>query len=92
MLSCVIAGILPVVIDGVAFPDSGSSPLNSLSNLGTPLPSPAIGARRLHDIDRTGGWQPIGLTVIGLIVMIDWWVQPGREGPNRFGGPAPTTA
>ena len=92
MLFCVIAGIVTVVLDGVAFPDSDYSPLNSLFNLGTLLPSLAIGARRLHDIDRTGWWQLIGLTVIGLIVLIYWWVQPSQEGTNRFGGPAPTTA
>jgi uncharacterized membrane protein YhaH (DUF805 family) len=56
------------------------------------LPSLALGARRLHDIDRTGWWQVIGITIIGLLVLIYWYCQPGQPDANRFGGPAPASA
>jgi uncharacterized membrane protein YhaH (DUF805 family) len=91
MLFGLIGGILTVVLDGVVFPDNDISPLNTLFSLGAFLPSLAIAARRLHDIDRTGWWQLIGLPLIGLIVLIYWWVQPGQPGGNRFGEAAPTT-
>lgn len=54
-------------------------------SLGTLLPSIAVGARRLHDIDKSGWWQLVGLIpFIGWIIMIWWCVQDSKE-PNRFG-------
>jgi uncharacterized membrane protein YhaH (DUF805 family) len=91
VLFAVIGGILLSVVDGVVFPDNETGPLSTIFNLALLLPSLAVGARRLHDIDRTGWWQLIELTVIGIFVLIYWWVQPGQEGANRFGGPAPTS-
>jgi uncharacterized membrane protein YhaH (DUF805 family) len=53
-------------------------------SLGTLLPSIAVGARRLHDIDKSGWWQLVGLIpFIGWIIMIWWCVQDSKE-PNRF--------
>lgn len=44
------------------------------------LPAFAVGARRLHDIGRSGWWQLLTLTGIGVLVLIYWWVQPsGNE-------------
>jgi uncharacterized membrane protein YhaH (DUF805 family) len=61
---------------------------SALFSLAVLLPNIAVAARRLHDIDRSGWWQLIILIpLIGLILMIYWCVQPGKE-PNRFGPPA----
>ena len=49
------------------------------------LPSIAVGSRRLHDGDKTGWLQLIGLTVIGLIPLIVWWATRGSLGDNRYG-------
>ena len=46
------------------------------------LPALAVGARRLHDIGRSGWWQLIMLTVIGLLLLIYWWVQPASGDPS----------
>jgi len=43
------------------------------------LPALAVGARRLHDIGRSGWWQLLSLTGIGLLVLLYWWVQPSGE-------------
>ena len=43
------------------------------------LPALAVGARRLHDIGRSGWWQLLSLTGIGTLVLIYWWVQPSGE-------------
>lgn len=51
------------------------------------LPSLAVSVRRLHDIDRTGWWILISVTVIGTIVLIYWACLRGAPGPNRFGNP-----
>jgi uncharacterized membrane protein YhaH (DUF805 family) len=50
------------------------------------LPSLAVGARRLHDIDRTAWWLLLHLVpIVGPIVLIIWDCQKGTSGPNRFG-------
>ncbi len=62
-----------------------SQVLSALFSLATILPSLAVGARRLHDTNRSGWWQLIALIpVIGWIVAIVWWAQEAKE-PNRFG-------
>ena len=55
-----------------------------LVSLGLLLPALAVGTRRLHDIDKSGWWQLIMLTVIGLLVLIYWWAQPAVEGRNDY--------
>ena len=58
--------------------------INGLVALGLLLPALAVGTRRLHDIGKSGWWQLIMLTVIGLLVLIYWWVQPTVEGDNAY--------
>ena len=53
-----------------------------LVSLALLLPALAVGARRLHDIGRSGWWQLIMLTVIGLLLLIYWWVQPASGDPS----------
>ena len=50
------------------------------------IPSIAVGARRLHDIDKSGWWQLISLIpVIGWVLALFWACKDGETGPNRFG-------
>lgn len=50
------------------------------------LPNIAVGARRLHDIGRTGWWQLIILVpIIGWIVMIVFGATNGQVGDNQYG-------
>ncbi len=51
------------------------------------LPGLAAGARRLHDTDRSGWWQLIGLTIIGLIPLIIWLASQGDDQENQYGSP-----
>ena len=44
-----------------------------------------LSVRRLHDIDRSGWWALIPLTIIGIFVLIYWFCKRGDEGENRFG-------
>ena len=50
------------------------------------LPGLAVGSRRLHDTNRTGWWQLLYLTFIGVIVLIVWWVADGGK-KNKYGTP-----
>ena len=85
VLFVVICAIATGILDRSLFEESEVSPLNSIFSLITFLPGLAVGVRRLHDIDRTGWWWLIALTVVGIILLIVWACQPGTNGPNRFG-------
>lgn len=61
-------------------------PISGLLTLALLLPNLGIGARRLHDIDRSAWWLLIGLIpFVGWIVLIYWYAQPGTAGTNQFG-------
>ena len=63
-----------------------SSILSGLFSLATLLPMLAVGARRLHDTNRSGWWQLVGLIpVVGLIVLIVFCAQEGESADNQFG-------
>ena len=84
-----IGGIVTVVIDvmilGYSTEDNG--PVNIIFTIVTFLPYLAVGARRLHDINRSGWWQLITLTVIGIILLIIWWATVGENKKNVHGSP-----
>lgn len=82
-----IAGVVTLGIDSAIFGLSeGYTPINWFYTLVTILPSLAVAARRLHDIDRTGWWILIALIpLVGIIILIIWWCKPSQPGPNRFG-------
>jgi uncharacterized membrane protein YhaH (DUF805 family) len=86
IIGSIIAGILDTTIFGVDYTGGPTvSPLDGIFSLVTFLPSLAVSIRRLHDIDRTGWWVLLALTLIGAFVLIYWACQKGTEGPNRFG-------
>ena len=62
--------------------------LQGIASLVFLLPSLAVSARRLHDNGRSGWWQLISLTGIGVFVLIYWYVQPTAEGSNQHNAPA----
>lgn len=71
--------------DGVAV-NYSSGPLVSLWMLVNIIPSIAISARRMHDTNRTGWLQLLGLIpLLGWIFLIYVYVQKGNVGENRFG-------
>ncbi len=52
----------------------------------TIIPALAVGARRLHDIGKTGWWQLVGLVpLIGLIILIIFFVMDSNPGDNQYG-------
>jgi uncharacterized membrane protein YhaH (DUF805 family) len=57
--------------------------LSAAFTIATFLPSIAVGARRLHDIDRSGWWQLLYfLPIIGWIVLLLFWAEAGKQ--NRY--------
>ena len=49
------------------------------------VPSFAISARRLHDVGRSGWWQLIVLTIVGIIPLFIWFVRAGDSDTNKYG-------
>jgi uncharacterized membrane protein YhaH (DUF805 family) len=59
--------------------------LSLLANLILLLPLLAAATRRLHDTGRSGWWQLLSLTVIGVILLIVWWASEGDVEENDYG-------
>ena len=73
------------ILDSGFLPGSDVSPISAVASLALLLPNIAMAIRRLHDIDRTGWWVLLALTLIGAILLIVWACFKGTDGPNRFG-------
>ena len=63
--------------DGILF-------INAFFSMLTFLPSIAAGCRRLHDVNKSGWWQLISLTVIGIIPLIIWLASKPVKENNKF--------
>lgn len=63
-----------------------AGPVGSLWSLVNLLPGLALGARRLHDLDKSGWWLLLVLVpLIGWIFLLAWFCMKGTAGANRFG-------
>ena len=62
-----------------------SDVLSGIVNLALLLPSLAAATRRLHDTNRSGWWQLIALTIVGLIPLIIWLASKGNVEDNQYG-------
>ena len=84
-LFCLIVELIGIIFDHLMGYESGFFEL--VAYVIVLLPSLAVGARRLHDTGRSGWWQLLYLTIIGIIVLIVWWVADGDKKKNKFGNP-----
>jgi uncharacterized membrane protein YhaH (DUF805 family) len=91
-LFALLAGLASGLVDGAIF--GGPGPINGLVSLALFLPGLAVSVRRLHDLDRSGWWLLLILTIVGGILLLVWYCMRGTVGPNRFGADplAATTA
>src|SRR5687767_8368297 len=77
---------IPVMLLSGGDPQSPVFLIFCVVMLGLLIPSIAVGVRRLHDTNRSGWWILIGLIpLIGILVLIIFYVLPGTPGENRFG-------
>lgn len=60
--------------------------ISGIFSLATLIPSLAVGARRLHDTNRTGWWQLIGIIpIVGWIILIVFMASEGDAADNQYG-------
>lgn len=84
VLAVFLGGIACNIVDFLLFGESEA--VSTLFSLAVLLPHLAVGARRLHDIDRSGWWLLVGFVpLVGWIVLLVFFVQDGTVGPNRYG-------
>ena len=82
-LICGIASaMVDVFIIGIQFENAG--PVYWIVSLVIFLPTLAVGARRLHDVGKSGWWQLISITGIGIIPLIIWWASEGGVHQKRY--------
>mgnify|MGYP005690434091 FL=1 len=65
--------------------DDEFTPLNSIWSLAVFIPGITVTVRRFHDVNRSGWWILIILTVIGIIPYIYWLVKGSDATENSFG-------
>ena len=80
-----LLSIVTAIIDVVVFPDIEWTPISTLASLLTVIPSITVAARRLHDVDRSGWWQLLVITIVGIIPLLDWLVNKGDDVDNKHG-------
>ena len=65
--------------------------LSGIWSLGILLPQLGLGARRLHDINKSGWFLLLSfIPLVGAIILIIWWAKEGDPTENQY-GPVPTT-
>ena len=84
-LFSIIVMVVATIID--SFVNRGGIPVvQSLASLALFLPQLSVAVRRLHDTDRSGwAYFIILIPIVGIILLIMWFCQPGTPGQNRFG-------
>ena len=79
-----VASAVATICDEALF-GGESNPLYTINALVLFVPGIAVAVRRLHDTDRSGWWFLLAFTVIGILLLFYWYVQPGTQGMNRYG-------
>ena len=88
VLLVVIGEVVAMILDSILGIHlvGAYGPVLTLFFLAILAPYLAVGARRLHDTNRSGWWLLIGLIpLIGAIVLLVFFLLPGDSGSNDFG-------
>ena len=88
-LFSIVVSVAAAVLDALIF--GGVAILDTISSFALLIPGIAVAARRLHDINRTAWWILIAFTIIGILLLLYWYIQPGNRGDNDY-GPDPLRA
>ena len=88
ILFVILVSVFTLIIDvsllGSSIDDE-FAPLNSIWSLAVFIPGITVTVRRFHDVNRSGWWILIILTVIGIIPYFYWLVKGSDATENSFG-------
>ena len=84
-LGCIVATIIDIMILGYSIEVNG--PMYLIFSVAVFIPSIAATARRLHDVNRSGWWQLIYFTIIGILLILVWNITEGEKKKNIYGPP-----
>ena len=59
--------------------ETGYGAMYWIAAIVTFIPTIAAGARRLHDVNKSGWWQLISITIIGIIPLVIWMATEGTK-------------
>lgn len=83
LFNLVIGGVIALIDLGLT-----GGFISALYGLAVLVPGLALGARRLHDTNKSGWLQLIGLIpIVGAIILIVLFAQPGDPATNNYGAP-----
>ena len=76
-----IGALIATVIDAMilGYPIESYGPVYIVFEIVILIPYFSVRARRLHDINKSGWWQLLILTLIGIILLIIWWATVGKN-------------
>lgn len=84
LFNAIIGGVFGVL--GYVFDSSVVlTMIQGLYSLVILIPEIAVSTRRLHDIGKSGWWQLLELTIIGIIPLIIWYCRDSQPGENLYG-------
>lgn len=79
IISIVLGFVLPMLAKELMM-------LSTIYSLGVMIPGIAVGARRMHDIGKSGWWLLISLIpIIGWIILLVFYCQDSMPGENQYG-------
>ena len=79
------AVVVNMAINVILGSDStAGSVIGAIFSLAILVPQLAVGARRLHDTGRSGWWQLLYLTCVGIIVLIVFWALPEKAEGDKY--------
>ena len=94
-LFCIIANFIAItlsaILQGMTFDDVLNDESNFLGIIDMIvyfillIPMFTVTWRRMHDINRSGWWILITITIIGILLLLYWYCKKGDEGENKFG-------
>lgn len=86
ILFVIVSLIILNVVETVMFIGSGGfAQMANIFALIIIIPSISVSVRRLHDINFSGWWMLVSLTIIGDLIIIFLHCLKGDEKENRFG-------
>ena len=85
LLFLFLLNFVTAIIDVAVYPYVEWTPISTLVSLLTFIPSISVAARRLHDVDRSGWWQLLWITIVGIIPLLYWFIKKSNTGDNKYG-------